>query len=99
MIAGMPYFTELDSYYNYRLTENYLKTGHLGDTQINGTDWDSLSTSPHGREANYQPVIIVLAAWVYKFVNMFGNVSLTQIAILDRSAYRFISSFTCIFHC
>ncbi len=78
--SGMPYFTELDSYYNYRLTENYLKTGHLGDTQINGTDWDSLSTSPHGREANYQPVIIVLAAWVYKFVNMFGNVSLTQIA-------------------
>ena len=75
--SGMPYFTELDSYYNYRLTENYLKTGHLGDTQINGTDWDSLSTSPHGREANYQPVIIVLAAWVYKFVNMFGNVSLT----------------------
>ncbi len=78
--TGMPYFTEIDSYYNYRLTENYLETGHLGDTQVNGTDWDSLSTSPNGREANYQPVIIVLAAWVYNFVNMFGNVSLTQIA-------------------
>lgn len=78
--TGMPYFTELDSYYNYRLTENYLENGHLGDTQINGTDWDSLSTSPNGREANYQPVIIMLAAWVYNFVNMFGNVSLTQVA-------------------
>lgn len=78
--SGMPYFTELDSYYNYRLTENYLETGHLGDTQINGTDWDSLSTSPIGREANYQPIIIMLAAWVYNFVNIFGNVSLTQIA-------------------
>ena len=78
--SGMPYFTELDSYYNYRLTENYLKTGHLGDTQVNGTDWDSLSTSPHGREANYQPVIIMLAAWVYNFVNMFTKVSLTQVA-------------------
>jgi len=78
--TGMPYFTEIDSYYNYRLTENYLSTGHLGDTQINGTDWDSLSTSPNGREANYQPVIIVLAALVYNFVNMFGNVSLTQVA-------------------
>ena len=77
---GMPYFTEIDSYYNYRLTENYLSTGHLGDTQVNGTDWDSLSTSPNGREANYQPVIIMLAAWVYNFVNMFGNVSLTQVA-------------------
>ncbi|MEE1117236.1 STT3 domain-containing protein [Methanosphaera sp.] len=78
--SGMPYFTELDSYYNYRLTENYLSTGHLGDTQVNGTDWDSLSTSPNGREANYQPVIIMLAAWVYNFVNIFGNVSLTQVA-------------------
>lgn len=78
--SGMPYFTELDSYYNFRLTENYLNTGHLGDTQVNGTDWDSLSTSPNGREANYEPVIIVLAAWVYNFVNMFGTVSLTQVA-------------------
>lgn len=78
--SGMPYFTEIDSYYNYRLTENYLKSGHLGDTQVNGSDWDSLSTSPHGREANYQPVIIVLAAFAYKVANMFGTVSLTQIA-------------------
>ncbi|WP_455646191.1 STT3 domain-containing protein [Methanosphaera sp.] len=78
--SGMPYFTEIDSYYNYRLTENYLETGHLGDSVVNGTDWDSLSTSPNGREANYQPVIIVLAALVYNFVNLFGSVSLTQVA-------------------
>lgn len=78
--SGLPYFTEIDSYYNYRLTENYLSTGHLGDTQVNGTDWDSLSTSPHGREANYQPVIIMLAAWAYNVANIFGTVSLTQIA-------------------
>ncbi len=78
--SGLPYFTELDSYYNYRLTENYLSKGHLGDTVVNGTDWDSYSTSPHGREANYQPLIVVLAASVYNFVNMFGTVSLTQVA-------------------
>lgn len=77
---GMPYFTEIDSYYNYRLTENYLNTGHLGDEIVNGTDWDSLSTSPNGREANYQPAIVVLAALVYNIANMFGNVSLTQVA-------------------
>ena len=76
----MPYFTEIDSYYNYRLTENYLKNGQLGDTVVNGTSWDSLSTSPNGREVNYQPVIVILAALVYKFVNMFGSVSLTQVA-------------------
>ena len=78
--SGMPYFTEIDSYYNYRLTENYLKNGQLGDTVVNGTSWDSLSTSPNGREVNYQPVIVILAALVYKFVNMFGSVSLTQVA-------------------
>ncbi|MBE6487752.1 MAG: peptide transporter [Methanosphaera stadtmanae] len=78
--SGMPYFTELDSYYNYRLTENYLNTGHLGETVRNGTDWDALSTSPYGREANYQPMIIVLAAWVYNFLNSFTSVSLTQVA-------------------
>ncbi|RAP49800.1 MAG: hypothetical protein BZ136_02845 [Methanosphaera sp. rholeuAM74] len=78
--SGMPYFTEIDSYYNYRLTENYLSTGHLGDTQVNGSDWDSLSTSPHGREANYQPLIIVLAATVYNLLNSFTSVSLTQVA-------------------
>lgn len=78
--SGLPYFTEIDSYYNYRLTENYLKTGHLGDTQINGTDWDSLSTSPNGREADYQPVIVVLTATVYNFLNMFSSVSLMQVA-------------------
>ncbi len=78
--SGMPYFTEIDSYYNYRLTENYLNTGHLGDSVVNGSDWDSLSTSPNGREADYQPAIIVLAAAVYNIANMFGNVSLTQVA-------------------
>ena len=26
--SGMPYFTEIDSYYNYRLTENY-NTGSI----------------------------------------------------------------------
>lgn len=77
---GMPYFTEIDSYYNFRLTENYLETGHLGDTIVNGTDWDSLSTSPDGRAADYQPVIIVLTAFVYKFLNIFTSVSLVQVA-------------------
>lgn len=77
---GMPYFTEIDSYYNYRLTENYLETGHLGDTVVNGTDWDSLSTSPDGRAADYQPVIVVLTAFVYKFLSIFSSVSLIQVA-------------------
>jgi dolichyl-diphosphooligosaccharide--protein glycosyltransferase len=37
---GQPYMYELDSYYNYRLTKNYLDHGYLGDIKINGTEWD-----------------------------------------------------------
>ncbi len=78
--SGMPYFTEIDSYYNYRLTENYLNGGHLGDTYVNGEDWDSLSTSPDGRAADYEPLLIVFTANVYEFLNSFTSVSLTQVA-------------------
>jgi dolichyl-diphosphooligosaccharide--protein glycosyltransferase len=92
--SGMPYFTELDSYYNYRLTENYLNTGHLGDTVVNGTDWDSLSTSPNGREANYQPMIIVLAASVYKFLNSFRTLLLLLKTTKPKGILEFISLIT-----
>ncbi len=78
--SGMPYFTEIDSYYNYRLTENYLNGGHLGDTYVDGQDWDSLSTSPDGREADYEPLLIVFTAWIYNFLNSFTSVSLTELA-------------------
>ena len=48
---GLPYMYELDSYYNYRLTENYLDHGHLGDAIIKGVDWGPplllSSRSPH----------------------------------------------------
>ncbi|MDO5851256.1 MAG: STT3 domain-containing protein [Methanobacteriaceae archaeon] len=77
---GLPYFTEMDSYYNYRLTENYLNNGHLGDKIVNGEEWDSLSTSPDGRSANYQPVIAMLTTAVYNFLNIFTSISLMEVA-------------------
>ena len=33
---GLPYFSEMDSYYNYRMTHNYLNHGYLGDIQVTG---------------------------------------------------------------
>ena len=62
---------ELDSYYNYRLTENFIKNGHFGDTIKNNQSWDSLSYSPPGRPAEYPPLIVWLAAFTYWFVNLF----------------------------
>ena len=29
---GLPYFSEMDSYYNLRMTQDYLDHGYLGDT-------------------------------------------------------------------
>ncbi len=52
---GLPYFSEMDSYYNYRLTENFVEHGYLGDTIKNGTDWDLHSYFPPGRSAEYPP--------------------------------------------
>lgn len=78
---GYPYFSEMDSYYNYRLTQDYLDHGYLGDTIINGTQWDTHSNYPYGRNAEYPPLIAYITASVYKFVNLFGNVPLNAVAI------------------
>lgn len=75
---GLPYMYELDSYYNFRLTENFLKNGHFGDTIKNNQSWDSLSYSPPGRPAVYPPLIVWLAAFSYWFVNLFTITTLLQ---------------------
>lgn len=74
--SGLPYMYELDSYYNYRLTENFLKNGHFGDTIKNNQSWDSFSYSPPGRPAVYPPLIVWLAAFSYWFVNLFTSMTL-----------------------
>ncbi len=78
--TGLPYFSEMDSYYNYRMTQDYLSNGHLGDTIINGTQWDLYSYYPPGRSAEYPPLIAYITAFTYKFINIFSNVPLTAVA-------------------
>jgi len=70
---------ELDSYYNYRLTENYLDHGYLGDAIIKGVDWDLHSYYPPGVPIDYPPLIVYLTAFIYKFINLFGDVPLLVI--------------------
>ncbi|MEL7669965.1 STT3 domain-containing protein [Methanobacterium sp.] len=71
---GIPYMYELDSYYNYRLTENYLDHGYLGDTVVNGNEWDLHSYYPPGVPLDYPPLIVYLAAFTYKLVNIFFQI-------------------------
>ncbi|MDY9922478.1 STT3 domain-containing protein [Methanobacterium sp.] len=77
---GLPYFSEMDSYYNYRLTENFVEHGYLGDTIKNGTDWDLHSYFPPGRSAEYPPLLIWITAFFYYLANLFGDYSLLQVS-------------------
>ena len=60
---GLPYLTELDSYYHLRLLRNYLSNGRFGDiVKEDGSQWDLHSFAPEGRSADYQPCIILTSA-------------------------------------
>ena len=76
---GIPYMYELDSYYNYRLTENYLDHGYLGDIIINGTEWDLHSYYPPGVPLDYPPLIVYLTSFIYKLANIFSQIPLLTI--------------------
>lgn len=78
--SGLPYFSEMDSYYNYRLTENFVEHGYLGDTIKNGTDWDSHSFFPPGRSAEYPPLLIWITAFFYYVANLFGKFPLLAVS-------------------
>jgi dolichyl-diphosphooligosaccharide--protein glycosyltransferase len=78
---GQPYFSEMDSYYNYRMTQDYLNHGYLGDKIINGTQWDLHSYAPEGRSAEYPPLIVYITAFVYKFLNLFTTIPLTTVCL------------------
>ncbi len=90
---GLPYFSEMDSYYNFRLTQDLIDHGYLGDTKINGTQWDLHSSFPQGKNAEYPPLIAYLTALFYKFVNLFAQVPLTTVSFWTGA---FISSLAVI---
>ena len=78
---GLPYFSEIDSYYNYRLTQDYLNHNYLGDLIVNSTSWDLHSYFPSGRPAVYPPLIVYITSFAYELANSFGNVPLNGVAI------------------
>lgn len=76
---GLPYMYELDSYYHYRLTKNFLDHGYLGDTKINDIEWDMHSYYPPGVPMEYPPLIVYVAGYVYRFINLFTNIPLIKV--------------------
>ena len=103
---GLPYMYELDSYYNYRLTENYLNHGYIGDTIINGTQWDLHSYYPPGVPMDYPPFIVYLTTLIYKIVNLFSSTPLIVVCfwlpafigpLSGIVAYLFVRRFTNVY--
>ena len=76
---GLPYMYELDSYYNYRLTRNFLDHGYIGDTHLDGREWDLHSYYPPGVPMNYPPLIVYMAAFFYKIINLFVSMPLLSV--------------------
>ena len=91
---GLPYFSEMDSYFNLRMTEDYMDHGYFGDTLVNGSGWDMHSYYPSGREVgSYQPMIAYVTSFLYGIINMFQDMSIVEVAFWTGA---FISSFAVI---
>ena len=88
--SGLPYLTDMDSYYHVRLVNNYLSRGMFGDTvKEDGTVWDLHSFSPEGRNAEYQPGIIWTTALVHRLTGISAD-------ILEYKLMAFLSAFAAL---
>ena len=79
--SGLPYFSEMDSYYNLRLTEDYIDHGFVGDEQINGSEWDMHRYAPDGNAISYELGIVHVTSFLHDLANKyFGNHSVKEVA-------------------
>ena len=80
--SGLPYFSEMDSYYNYRLTNDYVEHGYAGDEMRDGQAWDMHRYAPDGQAVNYELGIAYLTSWLYDLANNFfgGDYSVKEVA-------------------
>ena len=65
--SGLPYFSEMDSYYNYRLTNDYVEHGYVGDEIVNGSEWDMHRYAPTGNKINYELGIVYITSFFHSF--------------------------------
>ena len=69
--SGLPYFSEMDSYYNFRLTDDYVDHGYVGDEMVNGSEWDMHRYAPDGNQINYELGIVYVTSWLNDVANNF----------------------------
>ncbi|MBI5681006.1 MAG: peptide transporter [Methanobacterium sp.] len=73
------YMYDMDSYYNYRLTKNYIEHGYLGDKVVDNKEWDLHSYYPPGVPLDYPPLIVYITTLIYKIVNLFAAIPLLTV--------------------
>ena len=80
--SGLPYFSEMDSYYNLRLTENYVNNGHVGDIDYgNGTQMDMHRYAPDGNVIDYELGIVYITSFLHDIANQyFGSYGIREVA-------------------
>ncbi len=79
--SGLPYFSEMDSYYNLRLTEDYVDHGYVGDEIVNGSEWDMHRYAPTGNQINYELGIVYITSYLHDLAGQyFGDMSVREVA-------------------
>ena len=79
--SGLPYFSEMDSYYNLRLTEDYVDHGFVGDEMVNGSEWDMHRYAPTGNKINYELGIVYVTSFLHDLAGQyFGDLSVREVA-------------------
>ena len=73
---GVPYYAELDGYYHARMADEIAKKGVFGTSLVSGERWDFQSFAPEGRSADYQAGIVYMAVGLWRFLRLFGDISL-----------------------
>ena len=70
--TGVPYLTEMDSYYHLRMTRDIMNYGVPGGQYKDDQPWDSLSYAPYGRSAgDYKPLMAYIAILSNKIISKF----------------------------
>ncbi|WP_407378927.1 STT3 domain-containing protein [Methanobrevibacter sp.] len=80
--SGLPYFSEMDSYYNLRLTEDYADHGYVGDLKLDdGSEMDLHRYAPDGNVINYELGIVYITTFFHDMVNQFiGTHTVREVA-------------------
>jgi dolichyl-diphosphooligosaccharide--protein glycosyltransferase len=80
--TGLPYFSEMDSYYNLRMTQDYVDHGYAGDVKVKDQAVDMHRLAPDGTNVSYQMGIIYATSWLHDLANNFfgGDYSVKEIA-------------------